>query len=68
MKFRVLVGEEGHLGDGRMPLGRGKERVKEDMCGRGASRRGGLEQTKRECLDRERWRLFCRGHPLLDIP
>ncbi len=34
------------------------------MCERGATRRGGLDQARRECLDRERWRLFCRGHPL----
>ncbi len=25
---------------------------------------GGLEQARRECLDREWWRLFCCGHPL----
>ncbi len=23
----------------------------------------GLEHARRECLDRERWRLFCCGHP-----
>ncbi len=34
------------------------------MSERGATRGGGLEQAKRECLDRERWRLFCCSHPL----
>ena len=46
------------------PHGRWKDRVKEYMCERGATIGGGLEQARRECLDRERWRLFCRGQPL----
>ncbi len=45
------------------PSGR-RDRVKEYMCERGATRGGRLDQARRECLDRERWRLFCRGHPL----
>ncbi len=24
-----------------------------------------LEQARRECQDRERWKIFCRGHPLV---
>ncbi len=39
------------------PLGRWRDRVKESKCERGASR--GLNQARKECLDRERWRLFC---------
>ncbi len=35
-----------------------RDRVKEYMCERGAG------SSKRECLDRERWRLFCCGYPL----
>ncbi len=47
------------------PPGRQRDRVKEYMGGRGATRGGeGLDQARRECLDRERWRLFCRGHTL----
>ncbi len=47
------------------PPGRWKDRVKEYMCERGATRGGGgLDQARRECLDRERWRFFCRGHTL----
>ncbi len=46
------------------PLGRWNDRVKEYMSERGATRRGGLEQARRECLDKERWRLFCHGHPV----
>ncbi len=40
-------------------LGRWKDRIKEYMCERGATRGGGLDQARRECMDRERWRLFC---------
>ncbi len=44
-------------------LGRWRNRVKEYMCERSATRGGGgLDQGKRECLDRERQRLFCHGH------
>ncbi len=46
------------------PLGRWRDRVKEYMCERCATRVEGLDQVRRECLDRERWRLFCRGHTL----
>ena len=41
------------------PLGRWRDKVKEYMCERGDSRGGGLEWARRDCLDRERWRLFC---------
>ena len=44
------------------PLGRWKDKVKK--CERGDSRGGGPDRAKKDCLDRERWRLFCRGHPL----
>ena len=27
-------------------------------------RMGGFKQAKEECMDRERWRLSCCGHPL----
>ncbi len=46
------------------PLRRWRDRVKEYMCKRGATRVGGLDQAKRKCLDWEKWRLFCHGHPL----
>ncbi len=50
------------------PPGRWRDKVKEYMCERGATKWGGLDQARRECLDRERWRLFCCGHPLRDVP
>ncbi len=52
---------------GRAP-GRWRDIVKLYMRERGATRRGGLDQARRECLDRERWRFFCRGHPFGNVP
>ncbi len=45
------------------PLGRWKDRVKEYVGERGV-RGNGLEWARRKCMDRERWRAVCRGHPL----
>ncbi len=42
------------------PLGRWEDRVKGYMSERGNE----LEWARRECMDRERWRSVCRGHPL----
>ncbi len=45
------------------PLGRWKNRVKEYyMCERSATREGGIHQARRECLDKEEWRLFWPNH------
>ncbi len=46
------------------PLGRWKASVKEYMRERGVNRGGRLDQARRECLDRERWRFFCYGYLL----
>ncbi len=45
------------------PLVRWKDRVKEYVSERGV-RGNGLEWARRECMDRERWRSICSGHPL----
>ncbi len=45
------------------PLGRWEDRVKEYVSERGV-RGNGLEWARKECMDRERWRSICRGHPL----
>ncbi len=50
------------------PLGRWKDRVKEYVCERNASRGGVLEQARMKCLERERWRLFAMTSPLGDVP
>ncbi len=53
---------EGPTRRGR-PLGRWEDRVKEYVSERGV-RGNELEWARSECMDRERWRSFCHGHPL----
>ncbi len=48
------------------PLGRWEDRVKEYVGERGV-RGNGLESARGECMDRERWRSVCCGHPLRDV-
>ncbi len=55
---KVYVSESVGPNSRGRPLGRWRDRVKEYMCERGATSGGGLDQARRECLDRERWRLF----------
>ncbi len=50
-------------GKKRRPLRSWENRVKDYMSKRGV-RGNGLEQTRRECVAKERWRFFCYGHPL----
>ncbi len=67
IKTVYLSSVEGPNRRGR-PLGRWEDKVKEYMSQRG-ERGNGLEQVRRECMDRERWRSFCRGElsePLID--
>ncbi len=45
------------------PLRRWEERVKKNVSEKGV-RGNGLEWARRECIDRERWRSVCCGHPL----
>ncbi len=56
VNLRVLIGVEEPLEYGRIGWRNTRER---DINGRGV-----LEPVRRECWDRERWRLLCRGHPL----
>ncbi len=48
---------------GRPPV-RWEDRVVEYVRERGERRMRGVEHARRECKDRNIWRLFCRGHPL----
>ncbi len=41
------------------------DRVQEYVRERAEGSLRNLEQTRKECQDRERWKLFCRGHPLV---
>ncbi len=61
---RVYMSERVGPNSRGRPIVRWRDRVKEYMCERSAIRGGGLDQARRECLDRERWRFFCWGHPL----
>ncbi len=65
---KVYVSEIEGPGRRGRSLGRWKNRVKQCMSESGATRGGVLEQARRDCLDRERWRLFCRGHRLGNVP
>ncbi len=62
VKKVYLCNVEGTNRKGR-PLGRWEARVKEYVSEKGV-RGNGLEWARRECMDRERWRSICRGHPL----
>ncbi len=53
---------EGTNRRGRL-LGRWEDRVKEYVSERGV-RGNKLEWARRECMDRERWKSVCHGHPL----
>ncbi len=62
VKMMYLSSAEGSRRRGR-PLGRLEDRMKEYPSERGV-RGNELEWARRECMDRERWRSFCPGHPL----
>ncbi len=65
---RVYVSEiEGRNVRGQPPV-KWRDRVQEYVRERGERSLGNSEQARRECLDRERWKLFCRGHPLVGAP
>ncbi len=43
------------------------DRVLEYVRERVERRMRGLQHARRECMDRNKWRLFCRGHPLVGV-
>ncbi len=65
---KVHVSESvGPNSNGR-PLGRWRDRVKEHMCERGATRGGGFEQARRECLLGRGGGFSTAGTPLGNVP
>ncbi len=62
VKKVYLSSVEGPNRKGR-PLESWEDKVKVYVSERGA-KTSGLEWARRECMDRERWRYVCRGHPL----
>ncbi len=60
---RVYVSEiEGGNGKRRPPV-KWRDRVQEYVRERVQGYLRNHEQARRGCQDRERWKLFCRGHP-----
>ncbi len=68
MTRRVYMSEiEGGNVRGRLPV-KWRDRVQEYVRESGEGPLRNLEQARRECQDRERCKLFCRGHPLVGAP
>ncbi len=68
MTRRVFVSEiEGGNAKGRLPV-KWRDRVQLYVRERGERSFRNFEEARRECLDRESWKLFCRGHPLVGAP
>ena len=65
---RVYKGEIGGTGVRGRPPVRWINRVEEYCRERNDRGVNGLQRAKRACLDRARWRGFCRGHPLEGVP
>ncbi len=62
-KFVKVYNSEAEGSNGReRPLERWKDRVEEYLGRRGITGRAMLEQTRRKCWDREKWRLLPWPH------
>ncbi len=59
-----VIGIEGGNVRGGPPV-KWRDRVQEYIRERGERSLRNFEQARRECLDRESWKFFCHGHPLL---
>ncbi len=64
--MREMKSKVGEVGVGMYAEGR--KWMQEYVRERGGGSLRNLEQARRECQDRERWKLFCRGHPLVGAP
>ncbi len=65
---RVYMSEiEGGNVRGRPPV-KWRDRVQEYVRERGERSLRNIEQARRECQDRERWKLFCCGYPMVGAP
>ncbi len=69
MTRRVYVSEieGGNVNGRRLPV-KWRDRVQEYIREMSVRSLRNFEQARRECLARERWKLFCRGHPLMLVP
>ncbi len=59
---KVYLSSDEGLDRREKTLGRWEDKVKEHVSERGV-RGNRLERARRECMDRERWRSVCLGHP-----
>ncbi len=64
MTKRVYMSMVDVVGARGRPSVKWGDRVLEHVRKRGERRVRGLEHARRECKDRNKWRLFCHGHPL----
>ncbi len=68
MTRRVYVSEiEGGNIRGQSPV-KWSDRVQEYVRERGKRSLRNLGKARGKCRDRERWKLFCHGHPLVGAP
>ncbi len=65
MTKRVYMSMVDVVGARGLPPVKWGDRVLEYVRQRGERRMRGLEHASRECKDRNKWRHFCRGHPLI---
>ena len=63
MKKVYMSDIEGPMSSRGRLIVRWKDRVKR-KCMKVTDRKGRIELTRRECLDRERWKLFYSDHPI----
>ncbi len=63
MTRRVYVSEKEVENIRGGPPVKWRDRVQEYVKERGEGSLRNLEHARRECQDRERWKLFCCGHP-----
>ncbi len=68
MTRRVYMSEIEGENVRRRPPVKWRNRVQEYVRERGARSLRNLEHARSECQDRERWKLFFRGHPLVGAP
>ncbi len=67
MTRKVYVSEIEGRNARKQPPVKWRDRVQEYVKERDERSCRNTEQARRECLDRERWKLFCYGHSLVGV-
>jgi len=68
MTRRIYKGGVDAVGVRGRPPVKWEDRLLEYMRERGDRRLRGIEGARMECMNRSKWRHFCRGHPLEGVP